>query len=272
MFLGIDIGNTSTVIGLYDDDSVIPQNINRYKTDKKCNITKLINTMSMSLKNVGDYNVISSEITGIAFSSVVPEVNSMYHNLGMKLFNVEPFEIRYDSDFPIGINYRDIKKLGIDRIVNSVAAHHEYGNGCIVIDAGTAVTIDVLNFDGFFDGGIISPGIGTMIKALAASASNLPVIPFEKPDDLIALDTENALKSGFYYGWISLIEGLVQRIEKIYNKEFKIILTGGFAEKIFQEFERKIILDSLLTMKGIKYIYHNRYNSKRLKLKKDFIK
>jgi type III pantothenate kinase len=216
----------------------------------------------MFLKSIGDYDIISSEITGIAFSSVVPEINSMYHQLGIKLFNVEPFEIRYDSDFTIGIHYKDIKKLGIDRIVNSVAAHHEYGDGCIIIDVGTAATIDVLNFNGFFDGGVISPGIGTMIKALSDSASNLPVFAFEKPDDLIALDTEDALKSGFYYGWISLIEGLVQRMEKIYNKEFKIILTGGFAEKIFTGFDRKIILDPLLTMKGIKYVYNNRYNSK----------
>jgi type III pantothenate kinase len=263
MFLGIDIGNTTSVIGLYDDNSIMPQNTGRYKTDKKCNITKLTNTISMFLKNAGDYNVISSEITGIAFSSVAPEVNSMYHKLGIKMFNVEPFEIRYDSDFTIGIHYRNIKKLGIDRIVNAVAAHHEYGDGCIIIDVGTAATIDVLSYDGFFDGGIISPGIGTMIKALSDSASNLPVITFEKPDDLVALDTENALKSGFYYGWISLIEGLVQRIEKIYGRGFKIILTGGFAEKIFSGFEREIILDPLLTMKGIKYIYDNRSNFKQ---------
>ncbi|MCL2154930.1 MAG: type III pantothenate kinase [Leptospirales bacterium] len=264
MFLGFDIGNTTTIIGLYEDDSVIPKNTFRYKTEKKCNITKLINIISMFIKNAGDYNVISSEITGIAFSSVVPEINLIYHNTGIKLFNVEPFEIKYDTDFTIGINYRDIKKLGIDRIVNSVAAHHEYGDGCIIVDIGTAATIDVLNFDGFFDGGIISPGIGTMIKALSDSASNLPVFVFEKPDNLIALDTENALKSGFYYGWISLIEGLIQRIEKIYNKEFKIVLTGGFAEKIFNGFERKIILDPLLTMKGIKYIYNNKrkYNDR----------
>jgi len=259
MFLGIDIGNTTTVIGLYNDDSVMPQTVSRYKTEKKCNITGLINSISMFLKNAGDYKVISSEITGIAFSSVVPEINSIYHKAGIKLFNVDPFEIRYDSDFTIGVNYKDIKKLGIDRIVNSVAAHHEYGDGCIVIDIGTAATIDVLNYDGCFDGGIISPGIGTMIKALADSASNLPVFTFEKPDALIALDTVNALKSGFYYGWISLIEGLVQRIEKNYNREFKVVLTGGFAEKIFTGFERKIILDPLLTMKGIKYIYNRRY-------------
>jgi len=258
MFLGIDVGNTTTMIGLYGDDSVSPEKTHRYRTNKKGDVTDLINCISMSLRNMGDYNAIAADVTGVAFSSVVPEINAVYHSMSKKLFNVESFEIRYDSKFSIGINYRDIKKLGIDRIVNTVAAHHEYGDGCVVIDIGTAATFDVLSHNGSFDGGLISPGIGTTIKALAESASNLPEIVFGKPDMLVALDTENAIKSGFYYGWISLIEGIVQKIEKIYEKEYRIVLTGGFAEKIASGIERKIILDPLLTMKGIRYIYNNR--------------
>jgi type III pantothenate kinase len=258
MFLGIDIGNTTTMIGLYGDDSVSPEKTHRYRTEKKGDVTDLINNISMSFRNMGDYNTIAAEITGVAFSSVVPEINALYHKMGKKLFNVEPFEIMHDSKFSIGINYRDIKKLGIDRIVNTVAAHHEYGDGCVVIDIGTAATFDVLNHSGSFDGGLISPGIGTTIKALAESASNLPEIVFGKPDMLVALDTENAIKSGFYYGWISLIEGIVKKIEKIYGRDYKVVLTGGFAEKISSGIEREIILDPLLTMKGIRYIYNNR--------------
>ena len=258
MFLGIDIGNTTTVLGLYGDDSVSPEKTHRYRTDKKADLADISNSIGMSLRNMGDYHSITADITGIAFSSTAPEINPVYHRVGKKLFNVEPFEIRYDTKFSIGINYRNVRKLGIDRIVNSVAAHHEYGDGCVVIDIGTAATFDVLNHDGSFDGGLISPGIGTTIKALAESASNLPEIVFGKPDMLVALDTENAIKSGFYYGWISLIEGVVQRIEKVYNKEFKVVLTGGFAGKISPGIERKIILDPLLTMKGIRYIYNNR--------------
>jgi len=258
MFLGIDIGNTTTMIGLYGDDSVSPEKTYRYRTNKKGDVADFVNCISMSLRNIGDYDAIAAEITGIAFSSVVPEINIFYHSMGKKLFNVEPFEIRHDSKFSIGINYRDIKKLGIDRIVNTVAAHHEYGDGCVVIDIGTAATFDVLNHSGSFDGGLISPGIGTTIKALAESASNLPEIVFERPDMLVALDTENAIKSGFYYGWISLIEGIVKRIEKIYNREYNVVLTGGFAERISPGIERKIFLDPLLTMKGIRYIYNNR--------------
>jgi len=258
MFLGIDIGNTTTMIGLYGDDSILPEKTHRYRTNKKGDVADLINCLSMSFRNMGDYNAIAAEITGIAFSSVVPEINAVYHSMSKKLFNVNPFEIRHDTKFSIGINYRDIKKLGIDRIVNTVAAHHEYGDGCVVIDIGTAATFDVLNHSGTFDGGLISPGIGTTIKALAESASNLPEIVFGKPDMLVAIDTENAIKSGFYYGWISLIEGVVQRIEKIYGREYKVVLTGGFAEKISAGIERQIFLDPLLTMKGIRYIYNNR--------------
>jgi len=258
MFLGIDIGNTTTMIGLYADDSVMPEKTHRFRTDKKGDIKDLINCIGMSLRNMGDYKALTAEITGIAFSSVVPEVNVLYHKMGKKLFNVEPFEICHNSKFPIGINYRDKKKLGIDRIVNTVAAHYEYGDGSVVIDIGTAATFDVLNHDGLFDGGLISPGIGTTIKALAESASNLPEIVFGKPDMLVALDTENAIKSGFYYGWISLIEGIVKRIEQSYNRDYKVVLTGGFAEKIYTGIDREIILDPLLTMKGIKYIYNNR--------------
>lgn len=258
MFLGIDIGNTTTMIGLYPDDSVIPCRTQRFRTDKKTDIAELSNQIGMALKSCGDYQTISSEITGIAFSSVVPGVNPVYYKTCSKLFNVEPFEIRYDSKFPIAINYRDITRLGIDRIVNSVAAHHVYGDGCIVVDIGTAATFDVLNHHGCFDGGLISPGIGTTIKALADSASNLPEIVFEKPDRLVALDTENAIKSGFYYGWVSLIEGVIRRIEEFYTEKYRVILTGGFAEKISAGMNREIILDPLLTMKGIKYIYNNR--------------
>jgi len=258
MFLGFDIGNTTTMIGLYSDDSVTPVKTGRYRTNKKGDVNDLVNTIGMSLRNMGDYNAISADITGIAFSSVVPEVNSLYHTMGKKLFNVDPFEIRYDSKFPIVINYRDVRKLGIDRIVNTVGTHYEYGDGCVVIDIGTAATFDVLSHSGSFDGGLISPGIGTTIKALAESASNLPEIVFGKPDLLVALDTENAIKSGFYYGWISMIEGVVRKIEKVYNREYRVVLTGGFAEKIASGIEREIILDPLLTMKGIRYIYNNR--------------
>lgn len=259
MFLGIDVGNTSTMIALYEDDSVVPINegIFRYKTDKRGSDDILYHSLAMALKNYSSMDVIEAEITGIAFSSVVPEINKSYHRVCKRIFSIEPLEISHKSNFSIKLHYGDPSKLGVDRIVNTEAAFHEYGNGSIIVDIGTAATFDVLDFEGNFVGGLIAPGIGTTIKALADAASNLPEIVFEKPEKMIATDTVNAIKSGFYYGWISMIEGICARIEEEYRAKFRLIITGGFASKMKDSFSRDVIIDPLLTMKGIKYIFDN---------------
>ncbi len=258
MFLGIDIGNTSTMLALYHDDSVRPDRAFRIRTDKRGDDAELAGAIRMALRNYADFETLEAEITGIAFSSVVPELNKSYHRVCRRLFNLEPLEINHESGLSIKINYKDLKQLGVDRIVNTEAAFHEYGPGCIVVDIGTAATFDVLNHDGCFDGGLIAPGIGTTIKALADAASNLPEIVFEMPDDLVARDTVNAIKSGFYYGWVSMVEGICERVEALYGKEFRIILTGGFAVKMKGGFKKEITIDPDLTMRGIKYIFDNR--------------
>lgn len=258
MFLGIDIGNTTTMLGLYRDDSVKPERTFRIRTDKRGDDAELAGSIRMALRNYADFDVLEAEITGIAFSSVVPELNRSYHRVCKRLFSLEPLEISHASRISIAINYTDLKQLGVDRIVNTEAAFHEYGPGCIVVDIGTAATFDVLNHEGCFDGGLIAPGVGTTIKALAEAASNLPEIVFEMPDDLVAKDTANAIKSGFYYGWISMVEGICERIEALYGREFSIILTGGFAVKMREGFKREIVIDPDLTMRGIKYIFDNR--------------
>ncbi|HOP62251.1 MAG TPA: type III pantothenate kinase [Spirochaetota bacterium] len=257
MFLGIDIGNTTTMLALFRDDSPKPEKIMRYRTDKRGDDAELASVLKMTLRGYADFNVLEAEITGIAFSSVVPEISGSYRRVCRRLFSLEAFEINAASRLSISINYKDHGQLGIDRIVNVEAAYHEYGPGCIVVDIGTAATFDVLNFEGCFDGGLISPGIGTTIKALSDAASNLPEIVFEMPDDLIARDTANAIKSGFYYGWISMVEGICDRIEALYGREFRVILTGGFAVKMKEGFKRNVIIDPDLTMRGIKYIFDN---------------
>ncbi|HQO40149.1 MAG TPA: type III pantothenate kinase [Spirochaetota bacterium] len=257
MFIGFDVGNTTTMLGIYDDDSVLPEKTCRFRTDKRVNEKALSDNIIKNIKSLGDSDEICAQITAAAFSSVVPEVSGLYHRTVKNLFGIDIFEIRYDSKLSIKINYRDKAMLGIDRIVNTETAFREHGPGCVVIDIGTAATYDVLTHDGVFDGGLIAPGIGTTIRTLAEAASNLPEIVFEKPENLIATDTVNAIKSGFFYGWISMIEGIVLRIEKFYEKKFQVILTGGFAEQVMSGLEIKAVLDPLLTMKGIKYIYNS---------------
>ncbi len=254
MFIGFDIGNTSTVMGLYLDGSVMPVRIFRYDTVKAPDTDKLSAEVERNLDMFRSSSDACDGIRSMAFSSVVPEVNLSYHEMSQRLFGFDAYEISHQSNLSIKINYRDPSKLGVDRIVNAEAVFREYGGPSIIVDIGTAATFCVLLRDGTFDGGLIAPGIGTTIDALAHHASRLPAIVFGPPDSLVARDTENALKSGFFYGWLSLVEGIVSRIENEYGQDFQVILTGGYGGVIAKHLERETQCDTFLTMKGIKHI------------------
>lgn len=222
MFLGFDIGNTSTVMGLYHENETVPFKRFRFPTNKSTTPGDLINEVSTSLETYSD------KISSVAVSSVVPEINDAYSEGMGEMFGVRAHIISHSSKLKIKLSYPEPEQLGVDRIVNAEAAFCEYGGNNLIIDIGTAATFCVVLSSGLFDGGIIAPGIGTTIRALAEGASNLPEVPFEAPDRLVARDTINALKSGFYYGWISLTEGLIHRIRQNYNESLRVILTGVF--------------------------------------------
>ena len=254
MILGFDIGNTSTTAGLYRENRLEPDFTFRYPTARDADHGSLAGRIR---EGIGGYRSGADEVrvSGLAFSSVVPEVNGAYHEMGRTLFGGRPYEITCRSKLNYEIRYDDPAQLGTDRIVNAAAAFHEYGGGDIVVDIGTAVTFCVLLEDGVFDGGIIAPGIDTAIRSLALRASRLPEVPFEKPERLVARGTIDALKSGFFYGWLSLAEGLIGRIEREYGRDFRVILTGGFAAAVAEHLSRPPVVDQLLAMKGIKLIY-----------------
>jgi type III pantothenate kinase len=254
MILGFDIGNTSTTAGLYREDQTAPDLTFRFPTVKNSGSDQLVRQVLEGFARCGAEGE-RELIQGIAFSSVVPEINRAYHEMARNTFRVAAHEITCRSKLNFKIIYDDPEQLGADRIVNASAAFAEYGGGNIIVDIGTAVTFCVLLEGGVFDGGIIAPGIGTAIKSLSLRASRLPEVTFEKPDRLAARDTVNALKSGFFYGWLSLADGLIARIEKDYGRGFRVILTGGYAESVAKHLQHENILDPLLSMKGIKIVY-----------------
>ncbi|HOO70207.1 MAG TPA: type III pantothenate kinase [Spirochaetota bacterium] len=255
MILGFDIGNTNTLMGIYSDDSVVPFQTFIYTTKKKTSFENLGSLIEGFVKGYRHESGTEEKVTGFAFSSVAPEVNSQYHDAAMTYFNVDALEISHKSKTSLKIKYDDPSSLGVDRIVNAEAAFRDYGGNAIIIDLGTAVTFCVLLDDGTFDGGLIAPGIGTTIRALSQRTSKLPEIVFEKPASLVCRDTVNAIKSGFFYGWLSLVEGIINRILREYGRDMKIIFTGGAAGIIAKNITHENIHDDLLTMKGIKYIY-----------------
>ena len=247
MFLGFDIGNTRTTIGIYSQDKIIPLKLFHYKTQKEISSENLKRKI---LKEIDPANYSSA-----FFSCVVPSLKETYLNLFRQEFKKDLFEISSSSKLKIKINYDNPKELGIDRIVNAEAVFNEYQDEAIIVDLGTAITFCVLLAGGSFEGGLIVPGVKTMMDSLRGKAAHLPTCTYEKPEVFIAKDSFNAVKAGFFYGSLALIEGLILKIEAYYQKKFKIILTGGFSKTVGDNLSLPNKVDPLLTMKGLKYIY-----------------
>ncbi len=253
MILGFNIGNSNTVLGVYSGAETVPGTLYRYRTLRDASADETGALVRQFLLHHGGAG---EGVEGLVFSSVVPETNRAYHEMSGRYFGVEALEISCASRLGIRLRYDDPARLGVDRIVNAEAAFREYARDCIIVDIGTAITFCVLHADGVYDGGMIGPGIGVTIDALSSKTSQLPRIPFEKPGVLVAKNTEDALKSGFYYGWLSLVEGMIARISGEYGKDFLVILTGGYAGTVLgPALKGEIVIDPMLTMKGIRRIY-----------------
>lgn len=253
MILGFDIGNSNTVLGVYTGTEHLPAAVYRYRTLRDASADE---TGALVRQFLLHHDEAAGEVKGVVFSSVVPELNRAYHEMSGRYFGLRALEISHRSRLSIRIRYDDPSRLGVDRIVNAEAAFHEYARDCIIVDIGTAITFCVLHADGFYDGGSIGPGIGVTIDALSSKASQLPRIAFEKPERLVARNTEDALKSGFFYGWLSCVEGMVARIRDEYCKQFLVILTGGYSGTVLAPALRgEVVVDQMLTMKGIRRIY-----------------
>ncbi|MBN2402848.1 MAG: type III pantothenate kinase [Spirochaetes bacterium] len=250
--LGFNIGNTNTMMGIYELNKITPKNTYTYKTDK--NITP--DELKILIKKYLNTSLKDGVIKGVAYSSVVTEVNNAYNSISKDMFDIDPLEINCNIKLDIKLMYDNPEELGPDRIANAEAAFRDYSKDCIIIDLGTANTFCVIHKNGTFDGGLIGPGIGITIDALAEKTSKLSRINFKKPDKFIATNTKDAITSGFFYGYLLMIKGIIAEIEKIYQKKFLILLTGGLSKIISDNLENPHKIDPLLTMKGIKYLYN----------------
>ncbi len=253
MIIGIDIGNTSTLMALYNMSSPIPLDTYRFPTDRNDSLENI----SLNIKKMSDIfcsQIQSGGIKKICVSSVVPEINSIMSEACIKLYNTKPHFISSGSNLNIKISYTTPEQLGPDRIANAEAANAEFKGNKLVIDMGTAMTFSVVLSNSIFDGGMILPGTSTAIDSLASRTSKLPKIELGIPERISARSTEEAIKSGIYFGWISIIEGITEKLESFYGFKLQIILTGGYSEIISKGLKLQHVHDPLLTMKGIKYI------------------
>ena len=145
--------------------------------------------------------------------------------------------------------------MGSDRIANAVGVYKKYKINCIVVDLGTATTFDVVNKQGVYNGGIISPGIKLSIKSLSNSADQIPLFSLRKPKKIIGKNTIEALQSGFYWGYVGLINSIILKIENETNKKYKVIFTGGYAGLFKTSIKRPFAIDRNITISGIIEIF-----------------
>jgi len=252
MLLTIDCGNTNIVFALYDGEQ--QRGVWRISTDHR----RTADEYGVWLTQLMDLEGLKRNIvSGAIIASVVPDMLFALKGLVRRYFNCDPQIVGQDGiKLSIPIRLDRPEEVGADRLVNAVAAHQLYGGPLIVIDFGTATTFDVIDSDGGYLGGVICPGINLSLEALYMAASKLPGIAITRPKSVIGKSTVPAMQAGVYWGYISLIEGLVRRIKSEMDKAMKVIATGGLAP-LFKEDAGVIdIVDGDLTLRGLAMIYH----------------
>jgi len=250
MLLAIDTGNTNTLFAVHDGESWRAQW--RSSTD----MTKTADDYAVWLTTLMEINGLSlSQIDDCIISTVVPQSLFNQRNFARRYLKVEPFVIGENVDLGVKVNIPKPSEVGADRLVNAVGAHGGYPGALIVIDSGTATTFDIVAADGAFEGGIIAPGINLSMKALHEAAAKLPRVAIQRPEHVIGRDTVAAMQSGVFWGYIDLIDGLVERIKAEYGQPMTVIATGGVAS-LFEGAARNIDhFDGDITIKGLRILY-----------------
>ena len=247
MLLAIDIGNSSIKLGVFDRETLVSRFI----------IPAASFQDSVELKKLAED--LPSTIKAVIVSSVVPELNDLLPDFSQTNFGINPIFVDHSFDFGFEIKYEPPTAVGIDRLVAASAAVQKYGKPCIICDFGTAATIDAVNSAGQYLGGVITPGITTLSHALFQKTAKLPEIEIEKPDSVIGNSTASAIRSGIYYGYIGLVDGLLKRMIDELDEKPVIVATGGFAELIAAECPAIEIVDKDLLLEGLQMLHSKEF-------------
>ena len=250
MLLAIDIGNTNLVIGCIDHDEILFKA--RIATDR----TRTSDQYGVEIKSMIEaYGVHVSDIDDCIISSVVPPVFNSVRTGVIKVIGKQPMVVGPGLKTGLNIHVDVPSQVGSDRIVIAVAALAEYKAPLILMDLGTATTIEVVEPENVYLGGVIFPGVRISLDALTSRASQLPGISLDKPRQVIGKNTIDCMRSGMMYGTAAMIDGLIERMEEELGHSATLIATGGMAQFITPLCKREIILDKDLLLKGLNVIY-----------------
>jgi len=252
MLLAIDSGNTNTVFAIFDEQGAVIGQWRSTSAPERTADDHGVWLMQLLTLNGIERTAIDCAI----IATVVPTSLFALKTLCRTYFNADPMVIGEEGvELGIEILLDQPREVGADRLVNAISAHQRYGGPLIIVDFGTATTFDVVDGDGNYAGGVIAPGINLSQEALHLAAAKLPRVAIRKPDRVIGKGTVEAMQSGIYWGYLSMIEGVVQRITAEFGADMKVIATGGLAPLFADSTDLIICADGELTLRGLFLIY-----------------
>lgn len=253
MLLALDAGNSHVTIGAFDNERLLHRW--RLRTIHE----QTADEWGVLLRNLFSFAGLELDhVDGIIIASVVPPLNESLATMAQRYFGMRPVFVTHETDTGVAIRYDNPAEIGADRIVNSVAAWHRFRGACVVVDLGTAITFDTVSADAEYLGGIICPGIAISISALFSRTARLPFIDFREPTALIGKNTVAAMQSGLYYGFVDLIDGLIDRLKKELGHDANVIGTGGQAHMIAKSSRHIREVDEDITLQGLRLIWQRR--------------
>ncbi|UCE19931.1 MAG: type III pantothenate kinase [Gemmatimonadota bacterium] len=250
MVLAIDIGNTHTVIGIFEEGAF--RGHWRFFSDH----TRTADECALLLHQISLWSGVAlEEITGIVMASVVPPLTPVFEEMVQRYLNQKPILVSSDLEVSVAIGCAEPKRVGADRIANAVGAFEKFGGPTIVVDLGTATTFDVITRDGVYLGGAIAPGVETSATMLFHKTAQLPRVELAKPETVIGRTTEDSLQAGIFYGTVGQIDEIVRRIEMELEEKATVVATGGLAELVSQEARTIEVVEPYLTLEGLYCIF-----------------
>jgi type III pantothenate kinase len=250
LLLAIDVGNTNTVFALYEERELRGQWRLSTRRNRTADEYAAALTQLMSLAGLG-----RTVVDAAIMTSVVPEAVMPIRWMCADVFATKVRVIGDDITLEIPVRIDNPREVGSDRLVNAVGAHARYPGAVIVVDFGTATNFDIVDAEGGFCGGIIAPGVNLSLEALHQAAAKLPRVAIERPESVIGRSTVGAMRSGVYWGYVGLIEGIVARTKAEFGEPMTVVATGGLAVLFDEATDVIELVDRDLTMTGLLEIH-----------------